>query len=407
MKIKYSYIFFLLSAFGFAQEHPYSYQRELMGVEAQWHKVILPYEIFEKTKTDFSDIRIIGLTANKDTLVAPYIFQLASEKLTQVAVSFKLINQAKNDKGSYFTFETPIESAVNQIQLDFKPLNFDWKVTLEGSQNQQEWFSILTDYRILSINSPDTNFQYTLLNFPIAKYRYFRLLIQDEEYPGFSAAKLLFNSVTAGNYNTYPIKLNALKEDKKNKLTEINLDLKSNVPVSKLTLGVKNNYDYFRAIHISYLSDSVQTEKGWKYGYSKLISGTINSFEKSEFAFKSTLLKKLKIVIENQDNVPLQIDSIQVEGYVHEVIARFTTPATYFLTYGNPLANKPNYDIAQFSDQIPTNLKLLQVGNEQFIKSNTKDAKKTVFQNSFWLWGVMILIILLLGWFSLKMIRQK
>lgn len=407
MKIKCSCILFLLTAFGFSQERPYSYQRELMGIDAQWHKIVLPTEIFDKTKTDFSDIRLIGLTANKDTLQAPYILQLASEKLTQVAVSFKLINQAKNNRGSYFTFETPVESAINQIQLSFKPLNFDWKVTLEGSQNQQEWFAILTDYRILSISTADTNFHYTNLNFPTAKYRYFRLLIHNEKNPGFSAAKLLLNTVTAGNYNTYPIQLNALNEDKKNKLTEINLNLKSTVPVSKLTLAVKKNYDYFRPIHISYLSDSVQTEKGWQYRYGTLTSGTINSFEKSEFVFNSTVLNKLKIVIENQDNVPLQIDSVQVEGYVHEVIARFTAPATYFLTYGNPLANKPNYDIERFSDQIPADLKLLQLGNEQFTKGSAKEVKKPLFQNSFWLWGVMVTIILLLGWFSLKMIRQK
>ena len=407
MKIKYSCIFYLFYAFGFGQEHPYSYQRELLGIETQWHKLILPNEIFEKTKIDLSDIRIIGVSANKDTLEAPYILQLASDKVTQVAASFKLINQTKNNTGSYFTFEIPVEGAINQIQLDFKPLNFDWKITLEGSQNQQEWFSILKDYRILSINTPDTNFNYTTLNFPTAKYPYFRLLIHDVDNPEFIAARLFLNEITDGNYNTYQIKSNALNEDKKNKLTEINLDLKSTVPVSKLTLGFKDNYDYFRTVHISYLRDSVKTEKGWKYGYGKLTSGTINSFEKTELKFKSTVLKKLKIVIENQDNVPLQIDSIQVEGYVHEIVARFTAPATYFLTYGNPLEQAPIYDIERFADQIPTNLKELQLGKEQFIRKDMKDAEKPLFQNSFWLWGVMIIIIILLGWFSLKMIRQK
>lgn len=407
MKTKYSCIFCLFFVFGFGQEQPYSYQRELIGIEAQWHKIILPNEIFEKTKTDLSDIRIIGVAANRDTLEAPYVLQLASDKLSQVAASFKLINQAKNNTGSYFTFETPVESSINQIQLNFKPLNFDWKVSLEGSQNQQEWFSILTDYRILAINTSDTNFQYTNLNFPTAKYRYFRLLVHGVENPEFIAAKLLLNTFMEGNYNNYLIKSNALDEDKKNKLTEINLELKSAVPVSKFTLEVKNNYAYFRPIHISYLSDSVQTEKGWKYGYSKLTSGTINSFEKSEFKFKSTVIKKLKIIIENQDNVPLQIDSIQVKGYVHEIVARFTSPGTYFLTYGNPLEYAPNYDIQRFLDQIPANLKTLQLGNEQFIKKETKEAGKPLFQNPYWLWGVMILIILLLGWFSLKMIRQK
>lgn len=407
MKIKYPYLLFLICVAGYSQSTTYSYQRELQQIESQWHSVVLPTDMFEKTAADFADIRIFGFTASKDTIEAPYLLKSASEKIEQVEVPFTLINQSKNKQEYFFTFETPVASAINQIQLDFKSNNFDWKVGLEGSQDQQEWFTLLTDYRILSINTENTRFQYNQVHFPAAKYRYFRLVIPSADPPELRVAKLLLSTVTAGSYNTYPIKSQTVEEDKKNKVTVIHLELKSAVPVSKLTLSVKNKYDYFRPIHISYLTDSVQTEKGWKYTYRQLTSGTLNSVEKSEFNLESTLLKKLKLVIENQDNVPLQIDSVKVEGYVHELVVRFTEPATYFLTYGNPFLQKPNYDIARFLNRIPVELSALEVGNEQVIQYNSEAQGEPLFQNTFWLWGVMILIILLLGWFSLKMIRQK
>ncbi len=378
-------------------------------MESQWHKIVLPPEIFQNTKADFSDTRIKGFTNTTDTIEAPYILHRLTEKTEQLEVSFNLINQSKNKNEYYFTFETPIENAheVNEIQLNFKTKNFDWKVSLEGSQNQLEWFTLLEEYRILSMNTESTNFQYTHLNFPSAKYRYYRLIIPADDKPELSATKLLLSSVVDGKYNIYNVKSRTVEEDKKNKLTTINLDLKHAVPVSKLKLYVKNNYDYFRNLHISYVNDSVQTEKGWKYSYRSLTSATLNSLEKTEFTFESTVLKKLKIDIENQDNTPLQIDSLEVEGYVHELVARFTAPATYFLTYGNALAQKPNYDIERFSDRIPEDVKELRLGDEQFIERKPKEQSAPLFQNAFWLWGVMILIILLLGWFSLKMIRQK
>lgn len=407
MKLKHTFLLLLVCAVSFSQSPGYSYQRELLGITSQWHSVVLPNEIFSKTTSDFSDIRILGFTEGKDTIEAPYMLKQGAEKMEQVTVPFTLINTSKNSNRHYFTFETPVETAVNQIQLDFKSRNFDWRVALEGSQNQQEWFTILTDYRILSIDTDNTRFQYTSLNFPLAKYRYFRLAIPTEENPELMATKLFLYTVTEGNYNSYPIYSKTLEENRKNKETIITIDLKSKVPVSKLKLAVKNKYDYFRPIRINYLTDSIQTEKGWKYNYTSLASGILNSVDDSQFSFQSTVLKRLQLVIENQDNAALQIDSLEIQGYVHGLVVRFTEPATYFLTYGNPLAQMPNYDIKRFSNNIPTNLTTLQLGKEQFIEGNLKERGKPLFQNSVWLWVVMLFSIVLLGWFSLKMIRQK
>ncbi len=407
MKLKFTIPLLFVCVIGFSQSNSYSYQRELLGITSQWHSVVLPNEIFNKTATDFSDIRILGFTEGKDTIEAPYILKQGAEKMEQVTVPFTLINTSKNSNRHYFTFETPVETAVNQIQLDFESRNFDWRVALEGSQNQQEWFTILTDYRILSITTDNTRFQYTSLNFPLAKYHYFRLAIPSEENPELMAAKLFLNTVTEGNYNTYPIHSKTFEENRKNKETIITIDLKSKVPVSKLKLAVKNKYDYFRPIRINYLTDSIQTEKGWKYNYKSLTSGILNSLDDSEFSFQSTVFKRLQLVIENQDNDALQIDSLEVQGYVHELVVRFTEPATYLLTYGNPLVQMPNYDIKRFSNNIPTNLTALHLGKEQFIQGNLKERGKPLFQNSAWLWAVMLFSIVLLGWFSLKMIRQK
>ena len=73
------------------------------------------------------------------------------------------------------------------------------------------------------------------------------------------------------------------------------------------------------------------------------------------------ICQNLKIIIYNQDNQALSIDSIQVKGYIHEIVARFTEPANYFLTYGNEKAVKASYDIERFTDKIPDTLKALKL----------------------------------------------
>jgi hypothetical protein len=138
-----------------------------------------------------------------------------------------------------------------------------------------------------------------------------------------------------------------------------------------------------------------------------LTTGTLNSIHKNGLKFNSTIVQKLKIIIDNKDNQPLSIDGIKVKGYVHELTARFTENATYFLTYGNENATKPDYDIERFPDNVPKMLSSLELGNELEIAKEEAPKKTPLFENKIWLWLIMGLIILVLGWFSLKMMKKE
>jgi hypothetical protein len=103
----------------------------------------------------------------------------------------------------------------------------------------------------------------------------------------------------------------------------------------------------------------------------------------------------------------LSINTITAKGYVHELVARFTEPATYFLSYGNKQAIKPSYDIERFTSKIPNKLVALNVGKEQLVVKNKVFANEPLFKNKNWLWALMVIIIVVIGWFSIKMIRTK
>lgn len=407
LKAKISAVFLILfCTFSYGQLDQYNYKRELQGITAPWHKVILPEEIFGKVSNNLSDIRIFGITAAKDTIEAPYLLKLKAEKIVAKDVNFKFLNTTQNEKGYYFTLEVPSEDAINQLKLDFNIQNFDWKLTLEGSQNQQEWFTVVDDYRILSIKNAATDYQFTNVTFPSAKFRFFRLLVKSQENPEMVNVKATYNVVNNGGFVDYTIANIKTIQDKEEQKTTLEIDLKSAVAVSSLQIKVKDTFDYYRPISIQYVADSVKTEQGWNYLYETLISKTLSSVEKNEIKFESTILKKLKISISNQDNEPLNIESITVKGTIHELLVRFTEPAAYFLTYGNKKATKPNYDIERFDSKVPDTLTVLTLGNEQ--KIDKKDTTKApLFKNKMWLWLLMGIIILVLGWFSIKMMGKK
>lgn len=403
----WTWLLLLICSYSYGQIEQYQFKRELKGITGKWHKVVLPDEIFGKVSGNLSDIRIFGITANNDTIEAPYLLRLTTEKVSSNDVRFKTLNTSHNKKGYYFTFEIPTKESINQIKLDFKQQNFDWRLKLEGSQNLQEWFTVIEDYRILSINNELTDFQFTNISFPNSRYRFFRLLIKSKENPDLIDAKVSQYELTDGDYRIYPFNKNNISENKQSKQTEIEIDLQLPVSVCYIKIGIKDTYDYYRPVTIKCLADSFKTEQGWKYSYRTLASGILNSLEENEFKFTSTILQKLKIIIHNRDNQHLTIDTIKVKGYVHELVARFTQPASYFLTYGNINARKPKYDIDRFTNKIPETLTRVEFGDEQTIEKEGILMTEPLFKNKSWLWIIMTVIILVLGWFSIKMIRKN
>ena len=172
------------------------------GISGQWHKIVLPDDIFRKISQNLTDIRVFGITTNNDTVEAPYLLRLTTEKISSKEVAFKTLNASHNDKGYFFTFEIPTEKSINQIKLEFKQQNFDWRLKLEGSQNQQEWFTVIENYRILSIKNELTDFQFTKMTFPNSKFRFFRLLIDSEEKPDLTVAKISQHEVSDGIFKS-------------------------------------------------------------------------------------------------------------------------------------------------------------------------------------------------------------
>jgi hypothetical protein len=407
LKTKLSTILFaLVITYANAQIKDYHFKRELTGITGAWHKVILPDSLYKNAAQNLSDIRIFGIT-EEDTIEAAYVWRIKSEKTESTPINFRILNSSKAEKGYYFTLQVPTQAPVNKLLLAFKQFNFDWHVSLEGSQNQLDWFTIVEDSRILSIKNAQTFYQYTQVTFPSSSYKFYRLLVKSDVKPDLKDVKISFNTVFNGIYNDYSVKDLETLENKTNNSTVLNINLKNTVPISYINIHVNGNYDYYRPVTLQYVADSIYTEKGWQYNYRTLTQGVLNSIEPNSFTFKSAIVKKIKITIDNKDNETLSIDSVNVKGYVHELAIRFTTPATYYLTYGNSNVYKPNYDIARFTSKIPENLTALKLGQEQIIEKPPVLVKKPLFENKLWLWGLIVATVLILGWFTFRMIKAK
>src|SRR5690606_8192993 len=91
---------FLLAALLFpflvmAQMHTYHYKRPLSGVNATWHRIVLPEEMFSRLSADLSDLRIYGISANNDTIETPYLLNIDHTQQKQEDLPFRMINESR------------------------------------------------------------------------------------------------------------------------------------------------------------------------------------------------------------------------------------------------------------------------------------------------------------------------
>ncbi len=419
LKIKsiFSLIFLGISALGFAQKNDFSFKRAIKPNPAtEWNKIEIPLLMYEKLNQNFSDIRIYQLSG-KDSLEVPYLLsktQFASlENETTEYIGFKILNQTKTTEGYYFTLESPITADIEEIDLHFSNQNFDWKITLEGSHDQKQWFSILENYRILSIQNRKTDYNFQLLAFEKTNYKFYRIFIPSKETPILQRASMQEKFTPKIEFNKLLINNIKQTNSTKDKNSVITFSLPYKIPIYSLILNIDKNDAFSRPIEIKYLVDSIKTEKGWVKNYETFYYGKIIYYgaKDLDFSFPNNDViwaKDFQIIIENQDNAPITVKSVNTVSPKYFIYFKPKNEENYFLFYGNKKSSLPEYDLKLIEDKV---FKLSKsdasLSDEEKLPKKEKPTKEPLFKDKGWLWGVMILIICILGFFSYRMLSTK
>lgn len=400
--------FILLFANGTAQTK-ISYKRKINAKQNSWNYFRIPDNLYEKAEPSLADLRIYRIR-QKDSLEVPYLISGIWGTEAQTDEYFEILNKTKTDKGYYFTLQREDnQSEISEINLSFDNRNFDWRIDLEGSNDQKEWFGILENYRVLSIQNSKTDFSFENLIFEKTRYKYYRILVKTNEKPLLSEAAFQNDDVLKyQKFNVHKIQNFKVKNDKKSKTSTAVFSLKNSLPIHSFRIKVENKNDFYRPISI-YAIDTIATEKGKLAEYSGIADGTLSSLKGADLkSYKEVLAKQMMIVIDNGDNPPLKISEIEVKTYENGIVFKAEKSGDYILTYGNQqIIDRPNYDIETFEEKISREKKdTVSLSNEMIVKQ-ADNRSKPLMESDYWLSGIMIVLILFLGYFSYKMIAKK
>ncbi|MCW3082711.1 MAG: hypothetical protein JWP12_77 [Bacteroidetes bacterium] len=400
----------LLSASAFSQLNSYSYKRKLNAVASEnYYAVPLLPEVLAACKSG-SDLRIYN-AGEKDTVEIPYLMQWLGDKTEETPIPFELINDVTHLKCcSYVTLKMSKKKVINRIYLDVAENNFDKLLSIEGSNDNKEWFTIRQHMRIVGFQNAENNFKSTALYFSSAEYSYFRIKFDDDSSDKITvtSASAFETSITKGNYAALPVKAKQQTEHKKEKTSEFIVELPADYLVSYITLKSNSKTDFYRDVNI-YRSNGIyhmpkKDEELWE----QVGSGIVSSNEDNVFALNNTKTKKLKIEIINYDNQPISLDEIKLFAEKAQLVAKLAVSDHLYIAYGKENAEAPVYDLVHFKEKIPAVLTEVNYGNEEIsAKENVSASVQPLMTDKKWLWIVMLIVILVIGYFALNMLRKE
>lgn len=392
-----------------AQIENYSFKRQLNKVEKEnYYTLLLSPEVIARSKSDLTDIRIYDI-ADNDTSEIPYLINWMGSNIKEVSIPFELINDTYNEKCcSYVTLKFPKKQSINQIKLNVSDSNFDKSLKIEGSNDNKQWFTIKEHLRIVRFRNSSEDYSYTTLNFNNSEFSYFRIKFDDDGSPRINVteAYAFENQKIEGKYSELKILGKKQTENKKEKTSEIIVDFPYSYLVSYITIKSNSKNDFYRNINIYGSNGTIKTGKGDLENWYMINTSVFSSIENNIIFCSNSKTKKLKIEIINYDNEPVVLDEIKAFAEQCQLVANLPRSENLYLAYGKENDNKPNYDLVHFKDKIPNELSNVDYGSEQ-VKIISVNKPEQLIKSKAWLWVVMGLVLVIIGYFALSMLKKE
>ncbi|HEX8515917.1 MAG TPA: hypothetical protein VF868_06940 [Bacteroidia bacterium] len=410
MKNLFLFILVLLYLNCPAQFSTYNFTRKIpKPATAGFYAIPVTPDVVSGSASGLSDLRLYDLA--KDTAEIPYLTEFTGDKTEEKAISFELINDVTKLKCcSFLTLKMDRHRSINMISLEVAENNFDKIITLEGSNDNKEWFTIKEHLRIVGFENATTDFRSTTVSFPSSEYNYFRLRFDDDSSPRITVTNAFAfeNSTIKGEYDEIRAGRISGAENKKNKTSETIIELPGNYILDHIKIGTEEKEDFYRNINIYRSAGTFKTPKGEIDSWVIINSGVITSDADNIFSLHNAQAKKLKIEVINNDNRPITLNNVRLFSEKIRLVTKLPVSDDIYLAYGKKDDPAPVYDLVHFRDKIPAELEILNPEKEEInIPVKAAAAASPFIKNKMWLWAIMGLVILLIGYFALSMIKKE
>ena len=394
-------IFIFIGTLFSASGQGFTWQATLPQIKKEgFYAILLTPEVSGRCKEDFSDIRLFDSKGAE----VPYFLRREMLKDEKVSfVSYELLEK-NSQKGccTKLILRNPAKNKINNISLMIKNSDVKKNARLSGSDDQQNWFTIKEDFHLESVYSASGSTEVKMLNFPISDYEFYKLDISDS-----TSAPL--NILKAGYYNTNAEEGKFLQlpapiirqVDSTNNQSFIFLTFPNPFPIHRIKVVLSGTKYYFRKASLGLMTRQKKTTY-----FESIAEVDLKSNSENTFNLNQLYAKELCIIIDNKNNTPLKVDSIQALQLSHFIRCNLNQKEKYIIKFGNAALSYPQYDLEYFRDSIPANIDILQLKDITNIALKMTVEKEDFFKSKAWVWSAILVIAALLAFMSWKMMKE-
>jgi hypothetical protein len=209
-----------------------------------------------------------------------------------------------------------------------------------------------------------------------------------------------------GQYTEIPVKVQT-SDSAMQKKTFVALTAKSSQFVDKIEIEVSGAKYYRRSATLLQKRVSILTNGMRKGYYTPLYHFELTSGRTAIAELAHVRGQLFLIEIENHDNPPLTISSVKAFQLNRYLVAWLDADKQYTIRFGQPKLNTPVYDLSFFKDSIPERLVTLRPGEIKIQGPSKAASVEPFFSSKSIIWIAIILVMIVLGVMSLKLVRES
>jgi hypothetical protein len=344
-------------------------------------------------KTDFSDLRINDEKNNP----VPWILGSHISALNpDLFRPFKIISNRMIGSGkTMLIIENKPAAQIDAIYLRIKNAAVNRTLSLSGSEDMNNWFSIEENIGLEKRFVRDNDSYVEKIAFPLSSYRYFRITVYNGKNDPLNIIeaehKTKGDSVSSSSFIENP-REPYLRNDSTDQISYLTILNPGTYHISRIGMHIKGPKFFQR--HVDLL------HKQQLLGSFLISSDSVFNFFVPVFNDSSFQLR-----VYNEDNAPLDIGDVITAQDAEKIITWLEPGIHYRLKMTGEKMESPHYDLLNFKDSIPLIIPALTISDIEPVAINNPVPDKGFFKKN-WLWPVMIIVLLLLIFFTVRLVRD-
>ncbi|HYC87043.1 MAG TPA: hypothetical protein VEB86_17540 [Chryseosolibacter sp.] len=369
-------------------------------------RIELVPEITKLLNPDFGNIRILDANGTE----VPYMFEEARPRSSVIFEEYPVIEKTSGtDRFTRLVIQNEKKTTINNISLMIKNADVTKTATLSGSDDGKKWFVLKEEFTLSTINSSEQTTEVNIVDFPLSNYEFYLIRINDKKSLPLNILKAgcFKNVAEAASYINVPVKNIEQADSLKLGRSYIEVTFDTARFVDKIRWNVSGG-PYYRRDAALYEPVLLTDAKGRRTpDHRRLLAPlTLSSDRVTETDLGPQKVSSVVLIIENFDSPPVKVLSAETFQLRRYLIAWLKKDVSYRLAIGDENMAAPVYDLPFFRNEVPSQTPTLGIGKINFVAPRRVEAGHTFFSNSLIIWAAIVVVIIVLGVMSVRLVRE-